>query len=174
MQPHPMDLKGLKSIYVATGGKHWSSSENWSWPPLTPLEEWHGVTVDSTGRVTELNLQANGLKGKILPEGLGLLTSLKQVNLEGNDFMNAPLPASLGNLTSLYSLWLENCGVELKPDSASNTGSSKRGAGPKPKKAEKPKPSLRCSTRDEVLELFRAAGGKGILAKVLKTKERES
>ena len=43
----------LEVFYHATGGPNWANNENW----LTdrPLGEWHGVTTDAGGRVTELN-----------------------------------------------------------------------------------------------------------------------
>ena len=55
----------LVALYHATGGRDWDESENW----LTdvPLGEWYGVTTDSDGRVTELNL-IGGLSGPIPPQ----------------------------------------------------------------------------------------------------------
>ncbi len=60
------DRAALAAIYEATGGAGWTDDENW----LTdaPLASWHGVRVDSLGRVTELSLMANKLSGSIPPE----------------------------------------------------------------------------------------------------------
>ena len=46
------------------------------------MGEWHGVTTDSDGRVTHLDLQRNQLTGGI--------------------------PAELGDLSNLIGLWLTN------------------------------------------------------------------
>ena len=50
------DRAVLVAFYRATGGEGWYRNENW----LTdePLGTWYGVTTDSDGRVTELNLTA--------------------------------------------------------------------------------------------------------------------
>ena len=42
--------------------------ESDNWLSDAPLGEWHGVITDDDGRVTELNLEPNGLSGEIPPE----------------------------------------------------------------------------------------------------------
>ena len=48
------DRAALVALYKATGGANWTNNTNW----LTnaPIGQWQGVTTDSQGRVTELNL----------------------------------------------------------------------------------------------------------------------
>ena len=60
------ELAALHAFYNATDGENWRQSDNW----LTdaPLSQWHGVTTDSDGRVTILELEHNHLSGKIPPE----------------------------------------------------------------------------------------------------------
>ncbi len=92
----------LTAFYQSTGGPDWFESRNWG--TRRPLGEWHGVTVDDDGRVTELHLSANGLTGPIPPE-LGNLTSLTFLNL-GFNGLTGPIPPELGNLTGLKQLFL--------------------------------------------------------------------
>ena len=60
------DRDALIAIYDATGGPDWTDSTNW----LTdePMAKWHGVTMDGHGRVVELWLNENNLKGQLPPE----------------------------------------------------------------------------------------------------------
>ena len=133
---HPQDLFALRSLYESTGGPlSWKVKENW----LTdaPLEEWTGVGVDgSTGRVTELWLRSNGLK-HFIPDAIGLLSELRVLDLGGNEELVGPVPAALGNLPGLHTLSLDACKLDLDPVGA----------------------SLRCTSRAEVLALFRSVGG---------------
>ena len=96
----PTDRQILTSLYDATGGPEWSNRENW----LTnrPLEEWHGVTVDTNGRVTRLDLRNNDLTGEIPPE-LGALASLEHV-LFGRNELRGRIPAEFGSLVKLRTL----------------------------------------------------------------------
>ncbi len=97
----------LTALYQSTGGPDWFDSGNWG--TRRPLRDWHGVTVDDDGRVTELNLSGNGLTGPIPPE-LGNVTSLEILNLRSNALMG-PIPTELGNVTSLRELNLSNNGL---------------------------------------------------------------
>ena len=92
----------LSKLYEATGGPNWDESINW----LTdaPLGTWHGVQVDSEGRVTRLWLGDNGLVGPIPPE-LGSLARLRTLDLKENNLRGA-VPPELGSLSSLEELLL--------------------------------------------------------------------
>ncbi len=92
----------LTALYQSTGGPDWFDSGNWG--TSRPLRDWHGVTVDTRGRVTELHLYRNNLGGPIPPE-LGGLTSLRELNL-GDNGLTGPIPSELGNLTNLTRLRL--------------------------------------------------------------------
>ena len=65
------DRAALEALYDATDGVNWVSNDNWK--TEEPLGEWHGVTTDSTGRVTCLELGDNEMSGTI-PAELGNLT----------------------------------------------------------------------------------------------------
>ena len=94
------DSTALVALYEATDGDNWT--DNTHWLSDRPLGEWHGVTTDADGRVTELNLKENQLSGAI-PAELGNLSNLQDLWLGYNQFSGS-IPASLGNLTNLTAL----------------------------------------------------------------------
>ena len=96
------DRAALEALYRATGGREWKIQTNWL--SSRPLGDWHGVTTNSLGRVTFLDLESNRLSGSIPPE-LGDLTNLVGLSLGWND-PTGSMPPDLGNLTHLWSPWL--------------------------------------------------------------------
>ena len=98
----------LRIFYEATGGESWTRSDNW----LTdaPLNEWHGVTANASGRVTGLSLFGNHLEGS-LPDELGRLSALDSLRIEGEDGLVGTVPAELGNLAKLNYLSLSRNGL---------------------------------------------------------------
>ena len=122
------DRAALVAVYNATRGATWLTSTNWL--SDRPLHEWHGVVTNSDGRVAELWLWGNQLRGPIpaelgeltelqtldlrsnrltgpIPAELGDLTDLRRLYLRSNQ-LTGPIPAELGDLTNLESLWLSN------------------------------------------------------------------
>ena len=97
------DKVALVALHTATDGANWTTSTNWS--SDEPLSSWHGVTTSSAGRVTELDLDGNGLDGT-LPAALGDLSELERLDLGDNDLRGA-LPTGLANLSNLASLLLD-------------------------------------------------------------------
>ena len=71
----------LLELYEALGGTGWANGTNWGTD--APLSEWHGVTTDSEGWITEIDLSDNGLTGEIPPE-IGRLEHLEVLDLSGN------------------------------------------------------------------------------------------
>ena len=63
------------------------------------MEEWYGVSVDSRGRVTALDLSENELEGRI-PGNLGRLSQMAELRIGGNALAGR-LPLSLSLLPSL-------------------------------------------------------------------------
>ena len=96
------DRDALIALYTATDGPNWTSNTNW----LTdrPLTNWYGIATDANGRVTELALTFNGLKGQIPPE-LGKLSELRVVAL-GSNGLSGPIPLELTSLSNLETLTL--------------------------------------------------------------------
>ena len=118
------DSEILEIFYNATNGANWTSNRNWL--SDSPLGDWHGVTTDDDGRVTELHLPRNNLTGTIpvelgnlsnlqwlglsynqlsgtIPPQFGNLSNLKVISLTGNR-LTGPIPSELGNLTNLESV----------------------------------------------------------------------
>ena len=96
------DRAALVALYNATDGPNWGSNINWL--SDMPLGEWHGVTTNSSGRVTGLDLYNNQLSGEIPPE-LGSLTNLDGLHLDRNQ-LTGEIPPELGSLTILTGLFL--------------------------------------------------------------------
>ena len=96
------DRAALEALYDATNGANWSRNDNWKTDE--PLGQWFGVSTDSDGRVTRLELNENQLSGTI-PGEIGNLTSLKYLWLHDNG-LSGTIPAEIGNLTSLLELEL--------------------------------------------------------------------
>ncbi len=94
------DRAALEALYDAAGGDTWNNNGNWK--SDSPLDTWHGVKTDRVGRVTELHLFHEGLRGSIPPE-LGDLTNLSILALFSNH-LTGPIPPELGNLTNLSIL----------------------------------------------------------------------
>ena len=98
-----MDRAALEELYNATDGANWSDNQNWL--SDAPVREWYGVDTGSDGRVTELRLFRNNLRGEI-PFEIGNLTRLRSLNLGGNE-LSGEIPSELGNLTRLSFLALD-------------------------------------------------------------------
>ncbi len=94
------DRSALIALYNATDGPNWKN--NGRWLTEAELNDWHGVELDRSGRVSKLNLRINGLNGEI-PSQIGDLSSLEALILEGNE-LNGHIPTELGNLAILSEL----------------------------------------------------------------------
>ena len=98
------DRAVLEALYRSTGGNsgYWHNHANW----LTDasLQDWFGVSVNTLGQVTRLDLSGNDLTGPI-PAELGKLASLLDLSLSHNN-LTGPIPPELGDLASLLGLYL--------------------------------------------------------------------
>ena len=78
-----------------------------NWLADTPIADWTGVVLGETsGRVTELDLGALGLNGRI-PKELGSLANLRWLFL-GQNQLTGEIPPELGGLSNLTQLGLDN------------------------------------------------------------------
>ena len=116
----------LMKLYEAMGGDDWTYSGNWG--SNAPLDSWFGIEVNSAGRVTEIDLNRNGLTGEVpaeikyfphlrllrldynqlegeVPPEIGLLTELRRMDIDGNRFTGR-IPPEFGNLVKLKELWM--------------------------------------------------------------------
>ncbi|WP_420632775.1 Ig-like domain-containing protein [Candidatus Palauibacter sp.] len=117
----------LIALYESTDGPNWKRNDNWL--SDAPLADWFGVSTDAEGRVTQLSLVDNGLRGSIpprignlralrslwlysnelsgsIPPELGNLLELQRLGLSSND-IDGSIPPELGRLTKLITLWLQ-------------------------------------------------------------------
>ena len=83
------DREALIALYNGTAGSGWTAKEGWD--TAQALSTWAGVTLDSDGRVEELDLDDNNLSGT-LPASLSALTKLESLDLSGNQQLSRPLP----------------------------------------------------------------------------------
>jgi hypothetical protein len=84
----------LQALYAATGGEQWE--EKTGWMSDDPLSQWEGVTINTSGRVTRLELTSNNLRGTTL------LSCLHHLMNAGN------IPHELSQLSSLRVLYLSD------------------------------------------------------------------
>ena len=89
------DVAAIESLYDRTAGVGWNQSDGWV--SDDPLEEWYGVTADSLGHVTELDLQDNGLTGR-LSAALGNMPRMSVLRIADNEELTGRLPLSLAGL----------------------------------------------------------------------------
>ena len=68
-------------LYEALGGTGWTNNANWGTD--APVDTWHGITTDSEGRITEIDLSNNGLTGGIPPR-IARIQSLEVLDLSRN------------------------------------------------------------------------------------------
>ena len=112
----------LALFYRQADGTNWTNNTNWeSFSEIdSDLSTWHGVTVDSDGQVTQLNLPNNGLKGSVTPNGLPGLPELQRLDLSGNAELKGQLQQDLRH-SKLTFLDVSGTGLCAPWDSAFQT-----------------------------------------------------
>jgi Leucine-rich repeat (LRR) protein len=97
------ECEALVTLYNSTTGVNWTNKTGWlatNTPCTTP---WYGIKC-SGGRVSEIQLATNNLKGSI-PAAIGSFPGLTSLGLRANQ-LSGPLPPQIGNLTALTQLTL--------------------------------------------------------------------
>ena len=92
---HVGDSLALVKLYNSTKGSAWTTRTGWL---QGPVSGWHGITLSSEGRVTNVALSENNLEGS-LPEEIEDLDSLRVLSLADN-----VISGLMPNLTSLKQL----------------------------------------------------------------------
>ena len=102
------DRESLAAIYRWTNGDGWRNNDKWL--DDGPLDDWYGVTADSTDRVTALDLSDNNLAG-IVPAETGNLSYVEALMLNGNSALGGELSLRMLQLVFLSTLRLDGTGV---------------------------------------------------------------
>ena len=97
--PAEVERLALGEFFAKTAGATWTTRTGWS--SGARLDEWHGVKTQS-GRVRELVLPANGLRGA-LPAEIGNLTELRVLNLADNR-LSGGIPVVISSMTELDTI----------------------------------------------------------------------
>ena len=97
------DREALVALYEGTSGGFWWHIDT-NWLSDRPLGTWYGVTTDDDGRVVELSLPGNNVRGPI-PREFVHLQRLKRLDLTDNR-VNGELPPEIGDLRDLEELSL--------------------------------------------------------------------
>ena len=98
------DQEILTKIYEAMNGPEWQGTEANNWLSDKPIGEWEGVKTNEEGRVIELRIAGDNVRG-LFPAEMGGLTELEQLFISSRD-CDVPdvIPAEIGRLTKLNSL----------------------------------------------------------------------
>lgn len=93
------DSLSLVEIYNNTNGNSWTNG----WDLNQPIDSWFGVTTNTNGCVTKIDLSANNLNGDI-PAAIGQFEYLTELRLSNNSIDQIPI--QIGNLQNLEILSL--------------------------------------------------------------------
>ena len=91
------DREILIKFYHDTGGDNWERNDNWC--SEKPIDEWYGVYVDDNGRVLEIWLDSNNLKGKGTLSGC---TALECLHCQYNQLTSL-------DVSGCTALWCLHC-----------------------------------------------------------------
>lgn len=109
---HIDDWTALKQLYTNTNGANWNNNNNWnivtgSAPQaFCDLEMLYGVTLNTNGRVSIINLNDNNLAGSLPP----IMDNFEEtiiINLSFNN-ISGLIPTELSSLSALQILDLSN------------------------------------------------------------------
>ena len=102
---HVADSTLLVDFYNRTHGSLlWHDHTGWLEDPVV---QWYGITLNASGRVTDIDLPYNNLVGQLPLSRLDQLAHLRYLNVSGNQF-SGTIPEELGDLTQLEYLMLSH------------------------------------------------------------------
>jgi len=96
------DSLALVELYHATNGANWDTI----WNLTTTIDTWHGITLNESGCVRQIDLSENQLVGT-LPSELDTLKNLSRLYLYDNQ-ISGTIPSEWSGMYSLRQLWLFN------------------------------------------------------------------
>jgi len=99
---HADDCSAVSGLYGSTRGAGWINASGWAEAAAgsgSDLCGWHGLACDADGRLTVIELLANGLYG-VIPAELSHASRLERMNLLDNR-LRGSLPSAVGSLTAL-------------------------------------------------------------------------
>jgi hypothetical protein len=102
-----IDRYVLASLYLETGERSWTIRNGWV--ASTSHCNWYGVSCDSTGRVTAVQLSANNVVGAI-PTALNLIQNLQILDL-GMNSLSGAIPAELEFMSNIKTLNLQGASL---------------------------------------------------------------
>ena len=79
----PTERNVLKEFYVSAKGGEWTVSTNWMDPHIGHCE-WHGINCNGGNNTIKLELDNNGLSGKLSPY-ISNLSFIEVLDLNDND-----------------------------------------------------------------------------------------
>lgn len=103
------ERKALEAFYREAGGDSWNEKDGWLKPDVE-VGDWIGIKTNDQGRVTEISLEMNNLKGKISTE-ITKLKKLRKLYINAALLNGSTLPANIGDLTELTTLVVKQSGV---------------------------------------------------------------
>ena len=109
-----IDWAALWTLHYKNGGYGWKNRSNWV--GAKPPGDWHGVTTDSNGQVTALNLRNNNMSGNI-SGSIAALEKLVTLNLSCNSALNGELPLGLKDISTLTTVNICSTGMTVPTDS---------------------------------------------------------
>ena len=113
-----IDWAALWTLHYKNNGYSWNNRSKWT--GASPMEEWHGVTTDGSGRVTALNLRNNNLRSGI-SGSIAALGSLGTLDLSCNSNLSGELPLGLEGITTLATVNICSTGMTLPSDQSFTT-----------------------------------------------------
>ena len=99
------DLAALRQLYNSFGGQQWNGTPWNIESELIQPGNWSGVSFDTEGHVTAINLQGRGLTGSLSAPFEATLAQLKTLNLSRNALTGDPSQfVTAGAMPALMSL----------------------------------------------------------------------
>lgn len=103
----------LISLFRSTKGKFWTRKDNWE--SDESCRKWFGITVNSSGHISIINLRRNFLQLKIDNISTwGILSNIQVLCLSENK-LSGYIPTHIGNMETLEELdlsWNELEGID--------------------------------------------------------------